>query len=292
MYLCKEGVFLLFGSEGMKEVLKEMMMSPTNFEKNFYIVYDVVWKYTINRVKKGFEGNESKNGRPTLSLNYISEEDCEDIASEVVISVMKSLDGFVLNIDRYDERSRQSWLKTIVYNKFAAFIKKRPKEETEKWDSTIETFKPDYTPSNSNALEVLFRDETLRLAVRCSCNAPSKPEKIICFLMNILVFREIAGRTQNNTSITTSKYVKGKKLFFLNHNFQRFVKSIYGIELDEDEVGTINKKLGYDTPTQLGECLCEATPKHITDWTNRMRDYLYLHKDEIIYGEEKNYDKK
>lgn len=283
---------MLFGSEEMKEVLKEMMMNPIAFEKNFYIVYDVVWKYTIDRVKNGFQGNESKSGRPALSLNYISKEDCEDIASEVVISVMKSLDKFVLNIDKYDERSRQAWLKRIVYNNFAAFIKKNSKVKPKKWDPTDEKSELDNMPSTGNVFDALFCDETLRLFVRCSCNAPSKPEKIICFLMNVLVFRVIAGRTQNNTSIATSEYVNGKRLFSLNHNFQRFVKSIYGVVLDEDEIGIINKKLGYDIPTQLGDCLCEATPKHITDWTNRMRDYLYLHRDEIIYGEEEKYDKK
>lgn len=275
----------------MKEVLKEMMVSPAAFEKNFYIVYDVVWDYTIDRVKKGFEENESKNGRPALGLNYISKEDCEDIASEVVIAVMHSLDKFVLNIDKYDERSRQAWLKKIVYNKFAGFIKKKPKVEPEKWDPTSEKSKWDDIPSTSNIYDTLFGDETLRLFVSCSCKAPSKPEKIICFLMNVLVFRVIAGRTQNNTSIATSEYVNGKKLFSLNRSFQKFVSSIYGIVLN-DEIEIINEKLGYEIPTQLGDCICEATPKHITDWTNRMRDYLYLHKNEIIYGEEEKYDKK
>lgn len=283
---------MLFGSEEMKEVLKEIMTDPIAFEKNFYIVYDVVWKYTIDRVKNGFQGNESKNGRPALSLNYISKEDCEDIASEVVISVMKSLDKFVLNIDKYDERSRQAWLKRIVYNNFAAFIKKMPKVKPKKLDPTDEKSELDNIPSPGNVFDALFCDETLRLFVRCSCNAPSKPEKIICYLMNVLVFRVIEGRTQNNTSAATSEYVNGKSLFSLNHNLQKFVKSIYGVVLDEDEIGIINKKLGYDIPTQLGDCLCEATPKHITDWTNRMRDYLYLHRDEIIYGEEEKYDKK
>ena len=280
-----------FGSEEMKEVLKEMMVSPEAFEKNFYIVYDVVWKYTIDRVKKGFESNESKNGRPALGLNYISKEDCEDIASEVVIAVMHSLDKFVLNIDKYNERSRQAWLKRIVYNKFAAFIKKKPKVEPEKWDPTSEKSKWDDVPAINNIYDALFCDETLRLFVRCACKAPSKPEKILCYLINVLVFRVIEGRTKNNTSTATSDYVNGKKLFILNHNFQKFVKLIYGIVLNDDEIGIINEKLGYEIPTQLGNCICEATPKHITDWTNRMGDYIYLHKYEIVNGEEEKYDK-
>ncbi len=264
---------MLFGSEEMKEILKDMMASPALYDKNIPLLYDVVYQYTKKRVKKGFEAT---NGLAAISMNDLNDADCEDIAEEVMDAVTKSLESFVANIDHYDARSRQAWLKKIVYVKFVRYIQKTQKFKMGKEDET-------QTVTGTED-EILFK-ETLSLVVKRSLEAPSKPEKILCFLINVLVFRVLEKKRQNNPSVSTSEYISGKTLFHLHSQFKQYIRSIYGVILDDEITQKMDDMVGKDAPTTVGTRICMATAKTITDWTNRMKGYLYSFKDEIVSGE-------
>lgn len=286
-----------FGSDEFKYKLLSMIDDASNSEYVLQLLNVIILNHTFSRISRGFKEGEiyNRGEKKSKSLNTesISAHDCYDIAGDVYCEVVKRLDTFILNvIERgYDEKARQAWLRKIIYCTCARHLNRMGKLSfiIDNDDDEDEfTYIPESTLKSPEYIAIC--NDIVKNTITIVCDAPFKPEKILSYLYNVIIFKEIEGRKKNSSSTTTCEYMNGKILFTLKENFVPMFNQTYAIELSYEDIDNLSSVLGYDLATLKGKELFNATPKLVTDWTNRVKTYLYKHKknllDEEGYGEE------
>lgn len=287
-----EKVTMTFGSDDFKFKLLSMLDSEEEAEELLRLLNIIVLKHTFNRVSIGFEEGEiyKKEGKKSKPLNTssISDQDCYDIAGEVYCEVVKRLNGFIQNIieKEYNEKARQAWLRKIIYCACARHLNKVGKfdyiidseeEENEITYIPVSDFKsPEY---------IAVCNDIIKNTITIACDAPFKPEKILSYLYNVMIFRELEGRKKNSSAKTSCEYMNDKILFVLKENFVPNFNKIYTVELSYDDIDSLSMVLGYNSATIKGKELFSATPKHVTDWSNRMKTYIYKYRNNLLAEE-------
>lgn len=271
-----------FGSDEMKELLICACDDPAMYEKAMIEVYESVKAYTLYRIKTGFIRGEIEQGSKGITTHTIEADEYEDIISEVFCRVVKSLDGFIKNANRYEPSQRQSWLRSIVYRTIADYLTERRRlvvsdELTEEEGNEKSRERDEF--------DAIHFASVLKNVVRVVCLAPSKPEKILAYIYNVLIFRELAGRRKNGAATAASNYMNGKKLHTLKNAMVEFIDAVFGVEITPEEIKPLILALGDEYPEGRGCDICEVTPKRVADWSNRIKTYLYSLRKEF-FGEE------
>lgn len=302
-YLCEilhrlgdnaEKITMSFGSDEFKNQLLNMLDNDEARDEILWLLNIIVLKYTFRRVAIGFNKGEifdygEKKSKP-LYTDCISDEECYDIAGDVYCEVVKRIDRFILNIIErgYGEKQRQAWLRKIVYCACANYLGKIGRVDFIVDSGDDEDDEIIYIPiSDCRTPEyTAVCTDVIRNTITVACNAPFKPEKILGYLYNVMIFKEFEGRTRNNSSQKTCEYMNDKILFLLKGEFAPAFNRIYEIELSHDDIDGLSIVLGYDTATVIGNRVFSATPKLITDWSNRMKTYLYQFKFNLLDEDE------
>ena len=295
-----------FGSEKFKYILLSMVESRCDKDKAdeiLVLLHDIVVTYTMRKIPVGFAEGEifdfssdedddtaSKGlkSKPLYS-NKINTADYEDIAEDVFCSVIKGLDKFILNLYKaeYTEQRRQAWLRKIVYCTCARYL-----NQLGRFDFVIDSEENglQYIPmSTSKSPEFIAENaEIIQQTIQLVCKAPFKPEKILAYFYNTMIFRVIENRNKNGTSTATYKYMNGRQLYLLKNSFIDKFNTIYMIKISTDDLYALNEILGYNMATEKGTECFQATPKHITDWTSRVKTYVLKHKSNLLGEEESN----
>lgn len=276
-----------FGSEEMKELLILAYRNPSMYESAMVELHETVKAYTISKIKKGFAAGEIDFGSKPLTTEFIEYQDYDDIISEAFCRVVHSLERFIPNIIKndYTPAQRQAWLRRIVYITIADHFKKKGADipsldvDEMKNRNKQEKYGEDYIFRS-----VRFEDLLINI-VRVACKAPSKPEKIMAYIFNVIIFREISGHRQNGAAQTTSNYMNGKKLHALKDTIVILFERVFDITVTPADIRSLVVSLGDEVSTVKGNEICETTPKMVADWSNRIKTFVYKHK-RIILGEE------
>ncbi len=279
------GEALLFGSDAMKELLIKAYNEPEkHYESVMREVYKSVWCYAYSWVLKGFEENALYPGSKPLGTKNLTEEDRKDAVCEIIMTVRRILDKFILNIIEHDysEAQRQAWLRSVIYRKLADFLNDLASRHKEDGDETIEKRKDDSIADFSDSLH--FKEVLLHL-VSLACAAPYKPEKIMIYLFNMFIFREISGREKNCDSKKTCRFANGKTWFVLTKQMLYAFYNVYDVVLPAEVIKPISDAFGAENATEKGQEVCNLTPKTVTDWTNRMNTYMFKYKDKYYKAE-------
>lgn len=274
---------MTFGSEEFKAILLGTLDGSVSSDEAMKVLYDIIMKYTHNRIARGFyygKGNEKM-----LVTYNILPEDADDIAVDVFCDVVKSLDSFISNIvdKNYSEKQRQAFLRKIVLAKCARFLNKNGltdniiDTEDDEEEITITPVSEYRTPEY-----IAVCNDVIKNTITIVCDAPFKPEKILGYLYNVVIFSTIDGRNKNSSSKTTIEYMNDKILFVLKENFVPMFNGTYSMELSYEDIDSLSDVLGYDSATIKGKEIFAATAKHITDWTNRMKTYIYKYRRELL----------
>ena len=204
----KGGEVLLFGSEEMKEILIDLMQNPHHYARSAMIIQDCVIMHTTKRLVSGFAPGEIKAGSKGLSTAILSKEDGEEVINDVLRIVLTSLDSFTISIveNDYNELQRQAWLRSIIFRVIVKHMRARINEIAveNRVVRHVDSYTEDRMPSMFEA--------TVRDMLITACTAPSKPEKIMAYIFNDLIFREITARKKNADSSITCDYMNGKTL--------------------------------------------------------------------------------
>lgn len=288
------GEALLFGSDEMKELLIKAYNEPEQYyESVMREVYNSVWHYAYAWIVKGFEEDAVFPGSKPLGTKNLTEEDRRDAVCEIIMAVRRGLDRFILNVmeNDYSPAQRQAWLRSLIYKRLADFLKKMAAKLKEDGDDALEKYKDE---SVSDFSESLRFKETLGQLVSVACSAPYKPEKILVYLFNMFIFREISGREQNCDSKRTCRFIDGKTWFTLKKQMLYAFERVYDVRLSADLIKPICDAFGEDKPTEKGQVVCDVSPKTVTDWTNRMNTYMFKCKDNFYKaeGEDSNESRK
>jgi len=278
---------LLFGSDEMKELLLRAQEDETVYDIAMAELFQSVRSYTLSKLRLGVRYGKDDLNNDSETAPKLNEDDCEDIVGEVLCNVLKSLDKFINNLknESYCEAQRQAWLKAIVYNTISAFFRKRYRQYINPVD-----FK-DYMDLNymfitdHGSVDYITLDETLKKIVKIACGINSKPEKILTFLFNTIIFREISGHQKNGSAKLTVEFMNGKSMYDLRNALIQLTDMVYGVALTEDEIAPLTTAFGNEMPTEKGSTICEISMKTVADWSNRIKTHLFKYKDEI-FGEE------
>lgn len=286
-----DAITISFGSNEFKYHLLNIFDSDEEYDEILKVLNIIILKYTFKKLSVGFKEGEifdlgNKKSKP-LYTDCISNEDCYDIAVAVFCEVVKKLDDFIKKIidNEYNEKQRQAWLRKIVYCACAKFLNK-----TGRIDYIIDSEDDEevtYIPVSEYKLPeyITVCSDMVRGTIGIACKAPFKPEKILGYLYNVMIFRELEGRKRNSSSTKTSEYMNDKILFILKEGFVPCFNQVYTINISFNDIDDLSKILGYDSATIAGEKIFSSTPKLITDWSNRMKTYLYKYKHNILDGE-------
>lgn len=269
---------MLFGSEEMKEILLDIVQNPMHIYGAADIIQDCVIRHTAKRLDRGFEADELYKGSKALDASILDKQDGEEVINDVLKVVLTSLDDFTIAVieHNYNELQRQAWLRRIIYNIIAKHIRQKVKE-LRVIDALTRQSEVSSAEHNSTA-----DAETLVSLVRVVCKAPSKPEKIMAYIYNDFIFRELTARKKNASSVTTCRFMNGKKLFALKNVIPEALRYAFGISIKKSDMEPLIKTLGDHIPTEIGEKICSVTTKEITDWSHRMRTYVFMHSSEIF----------
>ncbi len=203
--------------------------------------------------------------------------------SEVLCNVFRYLDKFLKNIEKYKEPQRQAWLRSIVYGTVAKHLRKKSK------DFLLTLFGDMYNDGeeipHTDSNESFNLEAIINSVLRVVCRAPSKPEKKLAYIFNVIVFHETFNRNFNGVSRFTSNFMHGKSLFTLKCEMIYLIEHIYEITVSAQDIAPLTQVVGADKPQDAGNVRCETTPKLVTDWTNRMKSYVCKFKTEIFNGE-------
>ena len=279
---------MTFGSDELKYMLLNMVDGETR-DNVLMLLYEIIERYALHKISSGFKDGEiyscgDKKSKP-LYTESIPLEDRKDIAGDIFCDVIKKLDDFIENISNNDfnEKQRQAWLRKIVYCKCASYLRKVGKIDYI-IDTGIENEEVAYIPVSAckSPEYIALCNDIIRNTIIVACNAPFKPEKIMAYLYNISIFKEIEGRKVNALSSKTCDYMNNKKLFVLKREYPKMFNELYTLCITEKEIEPLSDELGYDEPTIKGNELFLATPKLIADWSNRMKTYIYKAKYNIL----------
>ena len=267
---------------GSNEMLELLMMAR---EKNFNDAYtsmelsECLKTYTYSKINKGFAKHEIKPNSPEIFACSVEPDEYDDVVSEVKIKVLDHLGVFLDNAEKnkYSVAQRQFWLKEKVFYCLLNYLKKREK-----------TFNPAANPDdcdkirdNHNLNDSLYFSDTMRRIVTLACNVNGKPEKILAYILNKVIFSELMQTNLNGVSTRVSTLMDGKTIFEIKNIVLDCIQKMYDIHL-YDELKPIIDKVGDDAASDLGKKICHVTANDISNWTNRMKDHMMLHKAEFL----------
>lgn len=294
----EENRVLQFGSEEMKSYLLRAYSFPEERNNVLRMLFDSVKMYTLYKIGTGFKAGEvptkRKGGKCSpLCTSNISRQEYDDIVAEVYRRVLDVLDGFINNLreNKYSLKQRQAWLRTIIYYACLEYLKKQNELQysIDEDESAFDQISYRISFEENSAEEMAEEKDTVQKLIRRICLSGSKPEKLLAYIFNVLVFKEHENRLYNSSAIHTSKYMNGKILFVLKCNMVSEVRKIYEVILQASTIKSLNKSLGEETATKKGEEVCCVTPKQITDWTNRIKTYIFKYRFEIFGEDVDNY---
>lgn len=272
---------MLFGSEEMKEFLRECYNKPEKYHEMHTELFESVKNYAKNKLSHGFDENEMSEGSVRIETNTFKEQDIEDITSETAMQVIKSLDGFIKNIDNNNELQRWAWIRTILYRSVIVFLKRKRKIKEIAGGEIIETSGSGAGLADEIAERSKFEDG-MRKTIRVACNAPSKPEKILAYIYNSIIYKEISGNRKNSRTKDACAFMNGKILFELKKEAIKKICNVFAIRVYESDAGPLNDSLGLYEPTDLGFKVFDETEKTVTDWSNRIKTYMYKKRNEFL----------
>ena len=172
----------MFGSDEMKEFLRAQYKNPGKCQEMNDKIYEVVRNYAKVKFAEGFKPNEVGKGSKALETRGIAEHVFNTIVNETVVQVLLHLDGFMINIDKYNEKQRSAWLRSILYTSAAKFLRKKEKIKQTLMGEAINNL--DCGRNMEQTIEDRLKFETgMRKFMQIVCNAPSKPEKILAYLI-------------------------------------------------------------------------------------------------------------
>lgn len=276
-----------FGSNEMKDLLILAYNEPNMYEKAMIELHETVKAYTISKIQKGFLEGEIHIGSKAITTELIEYQDYDDIVGDVFCGVVLSLERFIDNITQndYTEAQRQAWLRRIIYNTIAKYLKKKNKDLSTLSITEIKNETDEELYGNDFVFYDIKFEDLLRNIVRVACLAPSKPEKIMAYIFNVIIFREISGHKHNGAAQATSNYMNGKRLYVLKNSMLESFKQIFNVTITVEDIEPLVEVLGDNSPSERGKEICEVTPKKVADWSNRIKTHIFKYRTEI-FGEE------
>lgn len=274
-----------FGSNEMMEQMLVAVEDEAQRNEFMCTLNETVTAYTVYRIKRGFAENEVWPGSKPLTTDVVDEQDYDDLAKDVFCRVMVGLDKFIRNyLERgYNEKQRQSWLRRIVYNVLAGYLKRngliRPEDEINEEPSEMPHIRSE---------EKLHFEVMMKRFLSAVSTASKKPEKVLAFLFNGIIVRELMSRKANVSSKTTCRMINGKTLFELKNLAVKYIRFAFDIDVSDEDIAPVSACIGYDEPTEEGKRICDLTEKTVTDWTHRVKAYVFERKDWIL-GKEAEY---
>lgn len=279
---------MTFGSEEFREMLRAAVNGEITPNELNDVLYEIIKKYTFDRIRKGFSNGEV-NGKKESNTTMIRKIDAEDIAHEVFLAIYKNLDKHIRDMldNRYDEKESLAYLRGVVYNQCQQFFKKNYKYKYDLDSTDKDNVSSVQTVEHETPEDILEKNERLaesieriKKIINISCAAPFKPEKILSYLYHRFIFAD--EKKMNGSSKDTVEYMQYKILFSLKENFVPMFNNIHiRVELEYENVDELSDVVGYDNPTAKGREIFTANEKLVTDWSNRMKTYIYKHKNEI-----------
>lgn len=274
-----------FGSDEMMEQMLLAVEDETVRESFVCTLEEIVCAYTFYRIKRGFAENEVKFGLPALNTDVIDAQDYKDLGKDVFCRVLVGLDGFIRNYreHNFNEKQRQAWLRRIVYNVLAKHLKRngfiRPEDEIE--------VEPSETPHVRSEDRIAF-EAMMKRFLDVASGASPKPEKVLAFLFNAIIVRELMSRKSNSSAKTTCHIMNGKTLFELKNLAIKYICVAFDIDVSDEDIEPVSSCVGHTEPTEIGMMVCDLTEKTVTDWTHRVKAYVFERKD-LILGKEAEY---
>ncbi len=274
-----------FGSNEMMEQMLLALEDENKREEFMRVLDETVCAYTYYRIKCGFVKNEVWRGSKELRTDVIDPQDYEDLGKDVFCRVIVGLDNFIRNYKEkgYNEKQRQAWLRRIVYNVLAKHLRRcgfiRPEDEV--------TEEPSETPYIRSEARLHF-ESLMKRFLAVVCGASQMPEKILAFLFNGVILKELMSRKTNSSAKTTCNVMNGKTLFELKNLAVKYIRLAFDIDVSDEDIAPLCTAVGYDKPTDDGKRVCILTEKTVTDWTYRVRVYVFERRD-MILGKEAEY---
>lgn len=274
-----------FGSNEMMEQMLLALEDESKREEFMCMLDETVCAYTTYRIKRGFVESEVWRGSKALRTDVIDPQDYKDLGKDVFCRVIVGLDNFIRNYKEkgYNEKQRQAWLRRIVYNVLAKHLKRcgfiRPEDEI--------TEEPSETPSAATE-DRLHLESLMKRFLAVACGASQMPEKILAFLFNGVILKELMARKTNSSAKTTCSLMNGKTLFELKNLAVKYIRLAFDIDVSDEDIAPVCAAVGYDEPTEQGKRVCGLTEKTVTDWTHRVRTYVFERR-EMILGKEAEY---
>ncbi len=270
---------MLFGSEEMKDLLIRSTTDPTVYDQAMEELYNSIIHYCKGKLKTGFEPNEIRPGSKPLTGHNLSDADVDDVIGKVMLAVKTSLDGFILNAKNgvyAHEAQRQSWLRTILYRQLARFYEEEKIARLNglSLEAYYEAYGHDLVGSTD---DFLGKECNIKEVVELACMASPMPEKVMAFLYNTVIFREFFGKTLNGPAKVTSNYMNNKRLYTLKEKLKEAIYVLYEVALTSKETLPLEVTLGKAEPTDKGMEKCSIDSKTVSDWSNRVKTYVFKH---------------
>lgn len=273
-----------FGSDEFKELIIQAYNNPQMYREFMSQLYAVVKEYTEKKLDVGFQPDQLGKGSKGLCTQYILKKDYDDIVQNVFFNVTRNFDKFVIKMDMYTEAQRQAWLRVIVYRCTADYIKKSMAGNV-----SGDSMSPDALMTDPFGIDGHMMDyetaEILRKMIRVVTSFRSKPQKIMAFVYNAVIFFHISGHKKNCDAIATCNFMNEKSYHRLKELMIKLIEILFRLKLSNDDIMPLPDILGSDFPTERGMEVCNVTEKDVTDWTNRIRTKLFMFR-EAIYGKE------
>ncbi len=273
-----------FGSEEMKEMLIQAYTQPDKYQQIMEEVYESVKAHTLERLTSGFKEDELEYGSKPITTSNIQYYEYDDIVNEVFCRVVCSLEAFILNELRkgHTEAQRQAWLRRIIYVTFADYYKKKRRcVPTVSFVDITDEYGNELYNTDDPFYEDMY-EKKMKNFVRIACLAPSKPEKILTYFFNSIIFLELTGHKKNGAAKLTCNYMNGKSLYELKQSMLMWFEYKFNIHITSAEISPLEIALGGDIPTKKGMEICDITPQTVSDWSNRIKTYVFKHKNEFF----------
>lgn len=278
---------MLFGSDEMRNLLIRSLNEPAIYQDVMDQVYESVKAYTLDKIKEGFKSGEVAFESKPISTEIIEFQDYGDIINDVMCRVICSLDKFIINIMQkdYTEAQRQAWLRRIIYNSLASYLSKKGKTISPLNETELKKYSDEKIPDTRFGFYDVHLESTLKAILKIACGAPSKPEKVMAYIFNAIIFREISGHEKRGAAKATGKYMYGKQLYALKNSMLHAFKQVFDVRITNEDIKPLSDIVGIIGPTQAGKAIFMASPKMVSDWTNRIKTHVFKYKAQI-YGEE------
>lgn len=231
-----------------------------------------------------------------------------DVLHEIILSVLKSLEKYVLNFEDLNVAQRNAWFTKIVecrkYDYWrdyydANYSNNRKKTDNKNdeveiknlivsLDEEYDNGKPLYDYGVvDNEIENIIEKSDFELTykiIKFICNLNTSPDKILAFFFNKVISTYYAI-TQNGKASKVAETLKGKSLYSIYWIMRKKINAVLDIKVDDVVFqGLVDKLYKYDGTVQYKDKIFLLSSRNITDSSNwiKMKLYEYLKEEKIF----------